>query len=358
MKNYASINFDSHNEAQSDITNFKTMTGYPKPITWAKTKNKTSNSITIEWSLPEINDGRSYVHIQLLEQKFNKTEIATRNYCKHRMNGGSKVFSDSEIEGCCAKMLEDEQNRKFEEGIGNMFECSLDNPNYCDLKDNHENVLIERDVTDNQIVFRNLRFAIYIFKIFACNDIGCSNYYLHSDITLFLIEKDAFKTAQLKPCRQDHQYEIELPKTIDSEGIITSFVMSFYDNFNSSVKPIRLCVTEKKHKEVKYHLKTNFENMSRIFEELQIETFSIAGSYHDPEYLLIEECNEIGGISGDSVLISFMILIIVMITLGCYIFRKRIHNYVYLIWLKYRPQRPVDEEILMEEFETIHFSAY
>lgn len=356
VKTYASFNSDTHNEAQSDITYFETMIDYPNPIRWVKTKNKTTNSLTIEWSNAESSDVRSYVHIQLFEQRFNKSKIESRNYCRHRMNRGSRVYSENPIEGCCGKMIEETRNRKFEEDITKLFECSLDNPNNCDLKDNHKNILVEENVpsTENHATFHNLRFAIYIFKIFACNDIGCSNYYYHSDITLYDIAKDALQSKDVIACRKDNQYEIQLPTPKDSEGIITSFVLSFFDNLNEVEKPIRLCVTEKKHKQLKYHLTTNFENVSRIFEELQIETFSLSGSFHDNKFITIADC---GGL-GDSVLISFMALAIVVVILGCYIFRKRIQSYMFMIWLRYKPQRQVDEEILMEEFETINFSVY
>ncbi|KAL5281174.1 hypothetical protein ACFFRR_004910 [Megaselia abdita] len=356
LKTFASLNSEIHSEAQSDVTYFKTMNGYPKPISWAKTTNKTASSLTIEWSLPESIDVRSYVHIQLIEQQFNKSEIDSRNYCKHRMNRGFKMFDGTAIEGCCNKMVEETQNRKFEEDISNLFECSLDNPNNCDLKENNQNIVVQEDVpsNENRFTFHHLRFALYIFKIFSCNDIGCSNFYYHSDMTLYNITNDAIKSSDITACRQGDQYEIELPAPIESEGIKTSFVLSFFDNLNAEEKPIRLCVTEKKHRKFKYRLKTSFENVTRILEELQIETFSIAGNHHDFKYVSIKDCNEFG----DSVLISFMILAIVIVSLGCYIFRKRINNYIYSIWLKYKNPTPVDEEILMEEFETIHFSAY
>lgn len=355
LKTYASLNSDIHNEAQSDITEFKTEVAYPSPVKWAKTKNKTANTLTIEWSLPVESDARTHVHIQMFEQKINKTELATRNYCKHKMNRGSRIYPDSETEGCCGRITEELETLKFQEDIENLFECSIDNPNSCDLKENTENMILEENVKseDHQKTFHNLRYAVYIFKIFACNQMGCSNYLYHSDVTTFSIDKDAFQATEVKACRKDNQYEIEVPKTVNSQGVITSFTLNFYDNEDSVPHPVRLCVPEQKHIGT-YKLQTHFENISKIFEEIQIETFSLAGSYHDSTYIPISDCDKLV----DSVLVSFMILVVVSVALGCYIFRRKVQNYLYLIWLKYRPQRAADEEILMEEFETVHFNVY
>lgn len=357
LKTFTSLKSGNENEAQSAVTYFQTSSDYPKQIQWVRTLNKTNSSITLEWSAPQANDIRDFVHVEQIFHPFNKTEIGLRDYCNFRMDPVTKMYSDNLVEGCCSKKLEKADDIKFEEDLAKSFECSLKNRHNCDLKlAKNQNTYYE-----NQGTLRNLQFGTYIFKIYPCNALGCGNYIYYSEVPLFNIENEAVQAKQVHACREGNdKYKIQLPKPEKTPvGIIHSYIMRFYDNIDEGRKPATVCVTQRQQEEKDHLVSTDFANNPRKFEELQIETYSLAGSYSDLDYIDIMDCGDWSMWSNSeysttevSVISVIVTIVIISVIALIYVYRDKIRNYVNIFnaYNRHESEEAPDDSILMEEF--------
>lgn len=272
-------------QGQSEIKYFKTKPNVPSTPE-VETVAKTNNSITIRWSSAAEREHIEYYKLILFIQRDDRAFLDTRNYCHNprkdvHVSIGTEVKHPNDTHtNCtidCSRRNDHERSDDIRleilKFIENRFsngcpwgdkECisdagsnnvyRLERATNQDLLNNDDAVVgqsqrvqlvIVNATETNTTVGELLPYTLYTMHFFACNNISCSEYFMHSERTESSIYADRVNFDLSLDSTVANTVHLDFTEPETPNGLTVAFHIDKHDlaNFSQSTT----CITRKQH---------------------------------------------------------------------------------------------------------------
>ncbi|XP_055919059.1 insulin-like peptide receptor [Eupeodes corollae] len=222
---------EDYYSARSPIQRFQTKPDLPTAPQLV-TLRKSYRNITLKW-LPR-NKTREVVKYYLLEtfeQIVDLDTLDTRSYCEQPFEYyAQNVLED--FDDCCQRKREQIDDEEFKLDMEATFVCSIDQKDNCHrlVKSGHRTNVSVIDAKMENFTINGLKhFTRYTFFLFACNDVGCGSYFMHTDRTAVVKEFDLITNAY--SCREQNNitYMVKFAEPPTPNGAVLNYLIQFHN---------------------------------------------------------------------------------------------------------------------------------
>lgn len=218
--------FEGKNDysARSPMQRFQTKPDFPTAPRLI-THEKFSDKIIFEL-VPrnKLQERVTHYSLTTFEQSIDSETLNTRDYC-HTPFVDYKKSSIEDFDDCCLHKRDQMEDEEFHTNMENEFACALNKPKNCqsNIKQNSK----DYDRNLKMITVMGLKhFTRYIFYLYACNDLGCGSFFMHSETTA--IKKDFDLVTDVYSCRYNYdRYTVQFNEPQTPNGAILNYFVHF-----------------------------------------------------------------------------------------------------------------------------------